>query len=254
MPSGIVDAQVSAVEKTSEPQSLLDAVLSKADAQSYDAANPFLLRVFFCGKKKSLAFEGALEKAVNEAKQESDLTNPFYNRDGDSQIGTLVIDYGEYFVQAVDGPESYVFRFSEKLSLLPLVDSSSVRVLFLDDDIPKGMCAGVTIIDKVPPSSLTIGSSDKNVGEVADLVIHDVTSVIELWTQANSQVARMKSVFTDNAKINYPKLFPRVEILAEYIKNDSFFTIDEFLVNFCRPANLVRDVEVVHPADDPLSY
>jgi hypothetical protein len=254
MPSAAVDAQISAVERLSTPQSVLDAVLSKAEVESYDAANPFLLRVMLCGKKKSLSFAGILEKVVSEVKRESDLANPFYSEKSAGQIGTFVIDYGENFVQLVEGPERYVFSYAEKLNALPFVDSSSVRVLYLDDDIPKMIGSGVTIIDKVPPSSLTISSSDKDADDVADLVVHDVTSVIELGTQASNQAARMKSVFTDNAKINFPKLFPRVEFLTAYMKSDSFFTLEEFIVNFAKPANLVREVEITHPAEDPLSY
>lgn len=254
MPSSTTDAQITAVERISKPQSVLDAVLSKSEVKSYDAANPFLLRVVFCGKKKTLGFGGVLEKTLDEAKRESDLANPFYSEQSDSHIGTLVIDYGEYFIQLVDGPESYVFNYATKLNVVPFVEPTSVRVLYLDDDVPKMLCTGITLIDKVPPSSLIIGSSDKSVDDVADLVIHDVASVIELGTQATAQAARMKGVFTDNAKINYPKLFPRVELLLTYMKCDSFFTLNEFIANFCRPANLVREVEITHPAEDPLSF
>ncbi|KPI83528.1 hypothetical protein ABL78_7444, partial [Leptomonas seymouri] len=217
-------------------------------------ANPFLLRVIFCGRKSAQGFGDVLEKIIRETKQESDSSNPFYTEVNDSQIGTLVIDYGEYFVLAADGPESYVFRYSEKLRALPLIEAPSVHVLYLEDDIPEMLFTGITVIDKVPPSTLTISSSDKNIDEVADLVFHDVTAIIELGMQENSQSARMKSVFKDNAKINYPKLFPRVEFLITYMKSDKFFTLDEFVINFCKPANLVREVEIAHPAEDPLTY
>ncbi|KPA79196.1 hypothetical protein ABB37_05687 [Leptomonas pyrrhocoris] len=253
MPSGNVDAQISAVERISEPQSVLDVVLAKAKGKNYDAANPFLLRVLFCGKKKSVGFGGVLEKIVREAKQECDSANPFYSEESAGQIGTLLIDYGEYFIQLVDGPENYVFRYSEKLSSLPFVESSNVQLLYLDDDIPNMLCTGATIIDKVPPSSIAPGSSDKSIDDIADLVIHDVNSMIELGAQESSQVARVKRVFTDNAKINFPKLFPRVELLIAYMHSGNFFTLDEFITNFCKPANLVREVEIAHPAEDPLT-
>lgn len=254
MPSGNGDVQVIAAERIIQPQSVLDAVLSAADAKRYDAANPFMLRVVFCGRKKGVGFSAMLEKILSEAKNESDADNPFANGQSDAQIGVMTIDYGEYFLQVVDGPESYVLRYSEKLSGLQFVESASVRILYLDDDILQAACSGVTIIDKVPPSSLTISSSERMADEIADLVVHDVTSAIELATQASGQAARMKGVFTDNAKINYPKLFPRVELLLAYIKSDSFFTLEEFVTEFCKPANLVREVEIAHPAEDPLSY
>lgn len=254
MPSVSADAQVIAAEQVRDSQSVLDAVLSTGEVKRYSAANPFLLRAVFCGRKKGVSFSGTLERVVSEAKLESDTANPFHDDQDESQIGVLAVDYGEYFILVVDGPESYVFGFAEKVNALPFVDSASVRVLYLDDDIVKTACTGVTIIDKVPPSVLTVGAGERSADEVSEFVVHDVTSAIELATQASSQAARMKTVFTDNAKINFPKLFPRVELILAYIKSDSFFTMTEFIANFCRPATLTREVEITQPAEDPLSY
>ncbi|CAG9574601.1 conserved hypothetical protein [Leishmania major strain Friedlin] len=254
MPPRKVDAQVSAVEKIVERPSVLDVTLAKIDVSKYDAAYPFRLRVVLCGKKKRTSFDDAWEKLVAEVKLQCDKANPFCDASQSSQLGSLIMDYGEYFIQIVEGPEGYVFRFAEEMKSVPLVDTNSVRILFLDDDVPNTICIGITLIDKVPPSSLVVSSAEKSTEEVAQGVTHDLSSILELASQGNSQMGRMKSVFTENAKVNYPKLFPKVEMLETYINSDSFFTLDEFVDNFCKPAHLARDEEINHPAADPLKH
>ncbi|CAJ1025855.1 hypothetical protein, conserved [Leishmania lindenbergi] len=254
MPPRKVDAQVSAVEKISERQSVLDIVLAKIDANQYDTAYPFQLRVLLCGKKKRSSFDDAWERLAAEVKVQCDKANPFLENSQSSQLGSLIMDYGEYFMQVVEGSERYVFRFAEEMKSVAHVETSSVRILFLDDDVPNTICSGITLIDKVPPSSLTVNLADKSIDEVAQGVTHDLSSVLELASQASSQIGRRKSVFTENAKVNCPKLFPKVEMLEAYIKSDSFFTLDEFVDTFCKPAHLVRDEEINHPVTDPLKY
>lgn len=249
-----IDAQVSAVEKIGERRSVFDAALAKIDVNQYDAAYPFQLRAVLCGKKKSVSFDDAWEKLAAEAKQRCDASNPFCAPSQKSELALLTLDYGEYFVLLVEGTEAYVFSFAEGMSSVAPVDASSVRVLFLDDDVPSPTCSGITLIDKVPPSSLATGNNEKNADEIAEAVAHDLASVLELASHGSSQVGRMKAVFADNAKVNYPKLFPKAEMLESYIKCDAFFTLAEFVDNFCKPAHLVRDEEINHPASDPLKY
>ncbi|KAG5477783.1 hypothetical protein LSCM1_05082 [Leishmania martiniquensis] len=254
MPPRKVDAQVSAVERIAERPSVLDVALAKIDVKQYDPAYPFQLRAVFCGRKKNPSFDDAWEKLAFESKLQCDQVNPFFDASQSKKLGSLIIDYGEYFVLVVEGPEGYVFRFAEEMTSVQPVDTSSVRILFLDDDVPNTICPDITLIDKVPPSSLAVRSSEKSTEEITQGVIHDVSSLAELASHSSSQVGRAKSVFTDNAKVNYPKLFPKIEMLEAYIKSDSFFTLDEFVDSFCRPAHLVRDEEINHPPGDLLKY
>ncbi|GET88972.1 hypothetical protein, conserved [Leishmania tarentolae] len=254
MPPRKVDAQVSVAEKIVERQSVFDVVLEKIDVKQYNPAYPFQLRVVLCGRKKRSSFDDAWESLAAEVKLQCDKANPFCDASESSQLGSLIMDYGEYFIQIVEGPESYVFRFAEEMKSMPVVDTNSVRILFLDDDIPKSICAGITIIDKVPPSSLAAGSAEKSSDEVAQGVMHDLSSILELASQGSNQIGRMKSIFAENAKVNYPKMFPKVEMLELYINSDNFFTLDEFVNNFCKPVHLIRDEEINHPAEDPLKH
>lgn len=254
MPPRKSDAQVSVVEKIVERPTVLDVTLAKIDVNQYNAAFPFRLRVVLCGRKKRSSFDDAWEKLVAEVKLQCDKANPFCTASQSSQLGSLIMDYGEYFLQIVEGPEAYVFRFAEEMKSVPLVDTNSVRILFLDDDVPNTICVGITLIDKVPPSSLVASSAEKSTEEVAQGVTHDLSSILELAYQGNSQTGRLKSVFSENAKVNHPKLFPKVDMLEAYINSDSFFTLDEFVDNFCKPAHLARDEEINHPAADPLKH
>ncbi|KAG5478022.1 hypothetical protein LSCM4_05420 [Leishmania orientalis] len=254
MPPRKVDAQVSAVEKIVERPSVLDVALAKIDVNQYDPAYPFQLRVVLCGRKKHSSFDDSWEKLAAEAKLQSDRANPFFDASKSRQLGSLIIDYGEYFLLIAEGPEGYVFRFAEAIKSVQPIDTSSVRILFLDDDVPNTICPEIVVIDKVPPSSLAVRSSEKNAEEVTQGVTHDVSSLLELASHSSGQMGRTMGVFADNAKVNYPKLFPKVEMLEAYIKSDSFFTLNEFVESFCRSAYLVRDEEINHPVGDPLKY
>ncbi|KAG5503472.1 hypothetical protein JKF63_05611 [Porcisia hertigi] len=254
MPPRKVDAQVSAVEKISERQSALDVVLANLDLSQYDAAYPFQIRVVFCGKKALSSFDDTWERLAADVKQQCDQANPFCSTFQRSQLGVLTVDYGEHFVQIVEGPEEYVFRFAKEMKTVSPINSNTVRILFLDDDVPNTICTGITLINKVPPSSLTDTLEEKNPDELEQGVLHDLSSVLQLASHGSSQVGKMKNLFTEDAKVNHPKLFPKVDMLEAYIKSNNFFTLDEFVKNFCEPANLVRDEEINHPVADPLKF
>ncbi|KAK7195609.1 hypothetical protein NESM_000489800 [Novymonas esmeraldas] len=254
MPPRKADAQCSAVERIGERPSVLDAALAKIDTSQYDPAYPFHMRVVYCGRKQSSSFNDLWDKHAAEVKQRCDAENPFFSASQSTQLGGLAIDYGEYFVLVVEGPERYVFRLTEDMKEVWPVTTNSVRVLFLEDDAAKAKWTGITLIDKVPPSSLAVSAGQKSAVEVASAVVHDLTSLLELTLQCSTQTKKMKNVFADNAKVDYPKLFPKVEQLEAYIKSDYFFTHAEFVDNYCVRAHLARDEEINHPAEDPLKY
>lgn len=254
MPQTKTDTQVASVEKIVPPESLLDAVLSRIDTDGYDSANPFISRFLLCGRKRNGAYGVELEKLVESAISESNLKNPFYVKGTPATLSTLVIDYGESFLQFVEGAESYYRSFFIKFQNSELVKRDTVRILFVDDDVPSILNSGVVFIDKVPPSCLNTGAPDTEQGEVRDIVLRDVASAIELSVHAATETIQRRRMFAENAKVNYPKLFPKAENLGTYIQCGLFFTLDEFVDNFCSFPDLVRDVEINHPVEDPLKF
>lgn len=250
-----VDPQVAQLRKISEPQSLHDVLTREYRFDNKSAANLFTVRLLLCGRKKGDSALGpVLEGVADASARKADKANPFAPKNGTGTLAnSILIDYGSEFMQLVEGPERHVYEYIRGLTLLrdTLYD---VHILFFEDDVVGFLPGGWLSIDKVPPACVGGTASDKTDDEVADSVVHDMGNLRELGISAGETDKNRRSLFADNAKINYPKLFPKSCNIDTYIECELFLTLDEFEGNFCRLPNECRECEVSHPMEEPLKY
>lgn len=248
------DAQVVAASKIKPRESLLDKVLEQYDVFDKEPAYPFMVRLILCGKLGKNLTLSHLERICTEGSMKSDLLNPFTaSTERSVECSSIFIDYGDHFVELIEGDERHIyFYIAELWSYEEKGDLSDVRILFVDDDINvKGY--GWIVLDKLPPAALGGNEvPEKSDDEIADCLSRDITNLVEMSRIAGNT---KKSNFIDSAKVDYGKLFPKSDLVQMYMKaNHLFLTLTEFKDCFCKFPELIREVEINHPSEDPLKY
>lgn len=246
------DPQVIASSKIGPRESLLDKILQQYDIEGKDPAYPFKMRLILCGNNGKSFSPSSLESISVDGAMKADLTNPFTSSSvNPASCSSIVVLYGDHFVQVIEGDERHIYFYvSELCSQIEKCDVSNVRIIFFDDDVDSGAFGWITL-DKLPPIALGgEGVTEKNEDEIADYVSKDISNLAEMSGLASSR----KLHFIENAKADYPKLFPKSEYVRLYIQTSVFLTLEEFKDNFCKFPDLVREVEVNHPSEAPLKY
>lgn len=249
----MTDPQVLIASKIKPRESLLDKLLQRYDLSTKVPAFPFRVRLVVSGVSSYNFSVSRLEEICSESSAKADVTNPFFTMlEKSSACSSIVIDYGEHFLQLLEGDERHVYFYvadlwaCEEKGLI-----KDTKVLFVDDDVaPKHF--GWIVLNKLP--SLALGDGvvpKKSDEEVADCICRDITNLIEISHLASpSRVSQ----FGDNLKVDHPKLFPKSETVLMYIKSNLFLTLEEFKDCFCKFPDVVREVEINHPSEDPLKY
>ncbi|EPY31266.1 hypothetical protein STCU_03540 [Strigomonas culicis] len=127
-----------------------------------------------------------------------------------------------------------------------------VCVLFLDDDIDSTICTKWIYINKIPPLAESSSALEKTEEEIEATMETDLHNVLDL--AAHGQSDSKLNPFADAAKKDFPRLFPKEDMLTVYIKCGLFLTLKEYVDNFCKFPDFTRDGEVVHPVEDPLKF
>lgn len=246
------DPQVIAASKIKPRDSLLDKLIEQYDITK-EPAYPFQIRVILCGKVLNSFKLPQIEDVCKASSTKADCTNPFsIGAEKSRQCSTFLIDYGGSFFQVIEGDERQVFFYmSELCSLQQKNHFSDIRVLFIDDDID-AQSFGFVVLD-VLPAEATGGNDilDLSADDLADYVAGDITSLMEMSKIAGSSNV---SYFSQNLKFDHPNLFPKSERLEYYMKCSLFLTAEEFKLHFCNFPDVVREVEINHPSEDPLKY
>lgn len=249
----MTDPQVLAASKIKPRESLLDKLLQRYDLSKKVPAFPFRVRLVLSGTIGYNFSVTRLEQICSESSAKADVTNPFFSiLETTSNCSSIVIDYGDHFLQLIEGDERHIFfyvsdlRGCEEKGLI-----GDTKVLFVDDDVtPKHF--GWVVLNKLPPLALGDGTVPKKSNEeVSDSVCRDITNLIEMSGLASSSKTLQ---FADNLKVDHPKLYPKSEVVLMYIKSNLFLTLEEFRDNFCKFSEVVREIEINHPCDDPLKF
>lgn len=248
-----MDQQVLAASKIKPRDSLLDKVLEQYDVYGKEPAYPFKLRLILCGKLVKNLTLPQLETICTEGGMKSDLTNPFTAAaEKSAYCSSIFIDYETHFIEIIEGDERHIFFYINELWFhQEKGEISDVKILFIDDDI---QCKeyGWIVLDKLPAAALSGNEiPEKSDDEMADCVARDISNLVEMSRIAGTT---KKSSFIDSAKIDYGKLFPKADYVQMYMKSNLFLTLTEYKDCFCKFPDLVREVEINHPSEDPLKY
>lgn len=248
------DPQVLATRQFVESKSLLDVLLSKYDTTSKNPSDPFLLRVLLCGKIGRTANLEGLQALSDEACRKADVANLFCDEGTNTDENrSLTIKYGEHFVQLVEGSEGHIFSYMSELEAkLNSLEIQDTCVLFLDDDVDSTVCNKWIYVSKIPPLAELSGALEKNEEEIEESALADLHNVLEL--AAHGKNDSKGNPFSEAAKKDFPRLFPREDMLAVYLKCGLFLTLKEYVETFCKFPDFTRDGEVSHPAEDPLKF
>lgn len=248
------DPQVALLRKIAEPESLHEALSRKYNFENTDPGKLFTVRLLICGKRNSESLGALLESVADVGAKKADETNPFVSRKGGGTlVRSVLIDYGDWFLQLLEGPERHVYGYMAEL-LAEKESVSNVIVLFFDDDVETALPSGWLSIDKLPPLCVGGNPEDRNDDEIGDSVLRDLDNLRELGAAAGETDKIRRALFADNAKINHPKLLPKSSALEMYAESELFLTLAEFVECFCAHPDACRESEVAHPAEDPLKY
>ncbi|CCW62599.1 unnamed protein product [Phytomonas sp. EM1] len=235
-------------------KSLHDVIVQKFGSAS-NPGNPFLATIFLCGEKnEEESISTALKTLLDESFMKADAVNPFIKDSESSHAAGLVIDYGKYIIQLIQGPDHNIYSYLTNLRSAKNLTSKNF-VLFFDDDTTKIGVKDWVQIDKVPPRALeedhVLEKSDE---EISDSVLTDFFNLLELGAKCIEQGANQKASFSDIARVNFPKLYPSINSLEMYKRSNLFLTLGEFVDNLCVFPQLTRDCEINHPLENPLMY
>lgn len=251
------DLQVQAVERIPVRESQLHSILQTYSGESNEATGSFRLRVFLCGRKAEASLSPVLESLAKEAWLKADATNPLVKEgDATENPSSVVIDYGEYLFQVIEGAERHVLSYLSELNTVSDKKEkvSDVRILFVDDDVESAVACGWLYISKVPPVSLTNDEGGKSEAETAQSITQDTAGVLELAALASNESEAKRMIFADSAKGSFPRLFPKVSTMRQYLECDVLFSLDEFVGCFCEYPDFICERETLHPPDDPLKF
>lgn len=249
----MTDPQVLIASKMKPRESLLDKLIERYDFSNRTPAFPFRARLVIAGMSGSNFSVSRLEQICSESSAKADVTNPFFTvLEKASKCSSIIIDYGNHFLQLIEGDERHIFFYASDLRSCEekgLISSS--KVLFIDDDVTP-IEFGWVVLNKLP--SLALGDGivpEKSREEVRECICRDITNLLEICNLAScSRVSQ----FADNLKVDHPKLFPRSEVSLMYIKSNLFLTLEEFGDSFCKFPEVIREVEINHPKESLLKF
>lgn len=254
------DAQLRAADTFEEAQTLLDVMLKQFHTMERNRTDPFISKVVIAGELKedsSRPFSQVFQELIDAATVKS--RNPLSEQScPPSPPSGIFLDYGTHFVGLFEAVDRYVAE------LLILMDAecksteepifSDVRVLYLNDDVVPLGGQYVCFVDKIPGVVAQSEKVDVPEDVVAEMVADDVRKLTKLLSLVLSEGVSKRKNFLDNARTSHPTLFPNTSSLKMYVKSDLFLTLDEYHRVFGKLPELVRDVEVNHPVDQPLKY
>ncbi|KAG8344569.1 hypothetical protein ERJ75_000431900 [Trypanosoma vivax] len=254
------DAQLDVARAFPEPDTLLQVMLEHFHKMERDNTDPFAMRIVFAGRRKedtlyrpSLVMEKVLKKTIDSS------TNPL-NENNDVVImpSGLIIDFEDHFIALLEGIERHITGFLINLHSDYAMDDNAaytdIRILFLSDDVSPSGESHMCFVDKLPTSMARNEIQEVSDGELADMIAKDVNKLTNFLTLALEETTKKRSAFLDNARISHPVLFPSLSTVKMYVKRDICLSLDEYVRVFGQLPELNKDIEMVHPIDEPMKH
>nr|CCC92455.1 conserved hypothetical protein [Trypanosoma congolense IL3000] len=255
----INDIQLQAAQLFVEPQTLLDVMLKQFHTVKRSQTDPFVSRVVIAGEVNEVIpceFMKIIQETIDTSlcKRENPLSEP-----GCTSVlpSGVFIDYETCFIGLFEALDRHVIDFLTQLKTVSNSTGSvflNVRILFLTDDVIPSATPCVGFLSKAPGMAAEGGTQDASEESIADMVVKDVSNLSKILSLASSENVIRRKAFLDNVRITHPSLLPSAACIYLYVKNEIFFTLDEYLQVFDKLPELTRDYEINHPVDQPLKY
>ncbi|KEG10046.1 hypothetical protein DQ04_04251010 [Trypanosoma grayi] len=235
-------------------------MLKKFHSMYRENADPFILRVVIAGERSENAAHslGVLMSELVDAAMESSENPLCENNDSPMKPSGVLIDYENVFIELIEGYERHIVQYLKLLhnhcEHKESAHCSNVQVLFLTDDVPTPTTPFFGFVDKVPAITEDGGIQEKTDEEFAEMIVADVHRLMELASLAANEPTNKRKMFLDNVRVTRPLLFPLTSSIRSYLAKDFCFTLGEYVKVFGSIPVLTRDVELNHPAEDPLKY
>jgi hypothetical protein len=252
------DPQVAQIRDDAPLPSLLNVVAEKMLGNNRDARRPTIGRLVLIGEiNRDDQPRTFLEEAAVAATKRVNAQDP--TGKGSSiadpmNITGLYIEMPSHFFQIVESEPAHLFEYVQELHSRLIAKKTfdgvrKIHVPYYVDDIIHRIINRWGVLDApLPPGTLP------ETYQLESLVAQAVKSVLTMLSGTQTYSRSQMDSFLSTAKTAHAGALPRSSLVEKLLASGMCLTLDEFVHVFCKPPQVIRSAELLHPMEPALKH
>ena len=253
------DPQVQQIHDDAPLPSLLNVVAEKMLGNHRDPRRPTISRLVLIGEiNRDDQPRTFLEEAAIAATKRVNAQDPTGGK-GSSiadpmNITGVYIELPSHFFQIVESEPAHLFEYVQELHNRWVARKTfdgvrKISVPYYVDDVIHRMMSRWGVIDApLPPGTLPEGYQLEN------LVVQAVKGISTMLSGTQTYSKAQIESFLATVKTSNASAMPRTSLVEKLLSSGLCLTLDEFVQVFCKPPQVTRAAELLHPVEPPLKH
>lgn len=253
------DPQVVQIRDDAPLPSLLNVVAEKMLGNHRDPRRPTISRLVLIGEinrddqPKTFLEEAAV--AATKRVNSQDPTNGKGSTIADPMnITGLYFEMPTHFFQIVESEPAHLFEYVQELHNRLVAKKTfdgvkKIHVPYYVDDVIHRIINRWGFVDASLPAGVL-----PEAYELESLVAQTVKAVLTMLSGTQTYSKSQMDSFLSTAKTAHASAIPRSSLVEKLLASGLCLSLDEFVQVFCKPPQVIRSAELLHPMEPALKH